>query len=297
MINNKIKYTYNIPSKEQFNTKSFDGKNISFDFELDTENVNRGWVVNILTMFMDGLQAGYMKISYIPQSHWDYFYSDNILKWMVINNNTYIEYQDEEPFEYQCKVISDFLMNYNQLNEHIYLNDFRKGLLNKQKIQELFDIVVKTYNELYFEEMMKFKMFHVEKPLVDFSRIFNFEETWKYSLNIKEELLTDLKQQIFDLEISKINNPDSFDEDYNLFLNKLPIEYNVSFRNKGYSKYLYEAAMKWVGLNQQELFKGFTNDISIKIWKRLENNQKTKTLKNPYNKDNHRIVCSLKEIS
>jgi hypothetical protein len=41
-------------------------------------------------MYINGLETGYLKMSYIPKSHWEY-YKGNIIKWMNQNNHLHLK--------------------------------------------------------------------------------------------------------------------------------------------------------------------------------------------------------------
>jgi hypothetical protein len=51
-----------------------DGRPLTFTLQKDIEGENRGWQLDIITAFLDGEEAGYLKISYIPKHKFDAHY-------------------------------------------------------------------------------------------------------------------------------------------------------------------------------------------------------------------------------
>ena len=62
----------------EYTTK--DGLPITFeDLPFNEEN-RRGWVFHKINATINGEQAGYIKLSYIPKEKWNSLYNDNIWK-------------------------------------------------------------------------------------------------------------------------------------------------------------------------------------------------------------------------
>lgn len=163
-----IHLNYLIPNQEESTIKIETGETISFKFKIDTELENRGWVVNEVTMFIDDIEAGYLKMSYIPEGHWDY-YKGTLVKWLAQQNKIYINYVEEDSLEYKKSIAKAgyYYKGYNVWND-IEINIDK---MSEEEINYHYSEGLRFLKKEFQVEYNKDKEFFVEKPLVDFSRI------------------------------------------------------------------------------------------------------------------------------
>ena len=108
------------------------------------------------------------------------------------------------------------------------------NITNKTQINKYYKKTLKDINKVYKKEYLIYKDTNVEKPFIEYVHIYNKKEILKNN-NIKE-----IK----------------------------------TFRGKGYSKYLYIQATKWMNINNKCLYSGVLNKHSKKVWNnfKLNNN-------------------------
>lgn len=160
---------------ERDETKS--GEPISFEVVKDFEgDKNRGWRVDKINAFVDGQQAGYIKLSYIPRERFVRHYPTIFhflakikgMGEMIIGSSWtdirhYREYSDDELRKFvknaRFRLLRDESLNVNELDRDDLL---KQALALEQRA-----------NEEYGEMFQKFETFHVDKPLVDYIRVFS----------------------------------------------------------------------------------------------------------------------------
>jgi hypothetical protein len=255
---NFLPYEYKVPSDKQSKIKLKNGNIIKFKYELDIDLENKGWVVNKLLMYINGLESGYMKISYIPKSHWEY-YKGNVLKWMIQENKIYLKGITENSREYKIEVCKKRNNIFNfELNTEIYENLEK---IDDTILDEEYKKSVIFFNKTFKKEYENDKSYFVDKPLVDYSIIYDTSEMIKYNYSELEEKWKYLYSNI------------AFDNKYRLSdleKREIPEQYNIEFQGKGYAKYLYLQAAKWVGMNNQRLYAGLLNEKSEKVWESIK---------------------------
>lgn len=149
------------------------------------DNLNRGWIVHLIEAFVDGKEAGYIKISYIPDEVFDKEYPTVVQYLEKIRGNSLrlpkehrLARDPSGPWEY----VSDKLDSF-PLWVQVYaldLLDWPYDLSNdKEKLKatpesELVKIkknLIKTLEKRHKKEFADFKKFHKGKPLVDYIRV------------------------------------------------------------------------------------------------------------------------------
>lgn len=164
---------------EEYQTRS--GEEIDFKYKEDAEgDNNRGWIIHQIEAYVKGDYAGYISISYIPKERFEDHYP-TILNFMTHIGGTHPlpmgkdsvspkELSDEE-LKNTVKKMSRHSRKYNDLWE--------TGESVPDDRGELLDIIIDiTENELKAEKLKfkKFKKYYVDKPIVDYIRVFKENE-------------------------------------------------------------------------------------------------------------------------
>ena len=146
---------------------------------------NRGWVVHGCVAFVDGEPAGYIKISYIPKEKFEKLYPDvlhylaNINGWC--NLRAALETKDIDSILHALDRTYKYPIADGQ--------DFEWKL---SKISELTNNLKHSHQK----DFEGFKEFHMDKPLVDFIRVYNEHE--EYMLNERGESVP--REKIIDFQ-------------------------------------------------------------------------------------------------
>jgi len=179
--------------------KTRQGKEIKFKKTLDSEDENRGFVVHQLDAFVDGVHAGYLKISYIPSELFKK-YNPTIFNWMAnFSGKTtivpfgkeaehYTNFTREEKtrlLKYWSGSISDLNRDFSEYSDEELtkiIQELESRIL-KGKDQDIKNIK-KDYN--------KFIDHHVDKPKVDF---INVREKDSFNRNYHDDAQADFRRQ------------------------------------------------------------------------------------------------------
>lgn len=159
---------------------------VTLHYENDSEgNNNRGWQVDEITAKINSEKIGYIKLSYIPKSRFDYFYSNIFNYLQFIQGRHVLPYEYEigispTPFKDYKKIPLDKLKK-NIVHTYIYLQDYasseeQKRLSNLPESEILGEYIKleKIAKHKFGKKFKEFKKFHVDKPIVDYISV-NYE--------------------------------------------------------------------------------------------------------------------------
>ena len=161
----------NNPSNYKYRTKGGRKIRLSVEENVTDLGLNKGWILHKITAIVDGEEAGYIKISYIPS---DRLVSHYPSVWHFMGLRGW----------------SEFDPKYSKFISGTALDDRRamlKAIRRRQgdynvKLEDIpmsLDVVnseIDKRAKRYFKKFEKFKQFHVDKPLVDYIYV---EETWR----------------------------------------------------------------------------------------------------------------------
>ena len=141
------------------------------------EPSNSAWIVHMILAEVDNEFAGYLKISYIPESRFDKKYPDllhflaSTKGWCTLK--TGLELKDLD-------LIIEELDIYNKYKKPIF--DF------ELKLQAL-TILTEDVTCIYQEEYRGFKEYHVDKPIIDMVRVYDSSDSYAFSHDYKHSIL------------------------------------------------------------------------------------------------------------
>lgn len=133
---------------------------VRFEESPNDKGMNKGWIVHEIKAILDNEQVGYIKISYIPNVRYNQHY------------NTGINYKrgfgwgglDEEVDRRVLKRLVHFCWYDHPLYYQVENMSDKEAELVYWKIE-------RHIKKRYYRELVKFKLFHVDKPLVDYIRV------------------------------------------------------------------------------------------------------------------------------
>jgi GNAT superfamily N-acetyltransferase len=147
-----------LQTQQVFQTKQ--KQPITFKMQPDSEPPNRGWVVDKLTAYVDGQEAGYLKMSYIPKENISKYYPNGVIDFLSeIEGKSSLWKFNEKPLIKQV----DALIGVDSWHRPNDLEQKSEEELLQMK-QELLVQINEKYNKR-FKEFLKFK---VDKPIVDY---------------------------------------------------------------------------------------------------------------------------------
>lgn len=175
------------------------GKEIEFKKNLDTERENRGFVVHRLDAYVDGVHAGYLKISYIPSDLFKKF-NPTIFHWMAnFDGQTTIIPLDKEFSHYtdfdrneKIRLLKYWSGSYSDINRDF--SKFSDDELTKMirsiesQIAKGRDPDAKHIKKRYDE----FIAWHVDKPKVDYIDVKTKDS---FNQNYQDDTRADFRRQ------------------------------------------------------------------------------------------------------
>jgi len=168
---------------EAYYTK--DGDKIELRYQDDSEgDENRGWTVDKITAYIDGIEVGYLKLSYIPNKRFHDHYP-NIFAWLQKISGNYLisrdfvgfgsERRGGEEFEYEKyseehkrKFVEILAFVFRLGREGTYVKQFKT---DRELLQAIRDIEEKFLSGSKGVQFKRFKNDFVDKPVVDFIRV------------------------------------------------------------------------------------------------------------------------------
>lgn len=231
--------------------KTKDGRNITFTFEQNTENENRGFVVHKILAFVEGKEAGYLKISYIDKNenkrfnstflHWEQNFGGSLfgIEGDSIRSNTYLEKEranNSDAKYYFLDSIEGKQTLFYTLSSRKYDSDYTLTdilNLNESNLDELIEIETAILEKRSKKDFDFHNKFHVNKPLVDYIRVYKGTDK-------EENTLPDTK-----------SNQELSDE---------------TFTRLNVGKALYQIGAIWLGINNMELHRsGCQSECAKKV--------------------------------
>lgn len=144
------------------------GQQITFKvYEKDPKDkaVNTGWILHRIEASVDGLPAGYLKISYIPKALWDKYFP-TVWDWKAeFGGWGRYHGEGEKP---NLSLLDTYLMvtrytSMDRFNDY----DYRKIIPTEQEMTQFLKRMEKQYLPAYKEA----QAFHVDKPMVDYIHV------------------------------------------------------------------------------------------------------------------------------
>lgn len=145
---------------EQEIQKTKSGDEITFKVKENSEQINRGWVVHKITAFVNGEEAGFIKVSYIPSENMEKVFPT---LWDYLGGlRGYYEYKDLHSKSLHDQITSLLRYSYDRHP----LDD-----MTDDQLEELRDELLHNAHRKFGREFEAFKDFHQDKPLVDFIEV------------------------------------------------------------------------------------------------------------------------------
>lgn len=164
-----------------------DGRHIEVKRVEDSEgDNNRGWQIDELQAFVDGQEAGYLKLSYIPEERFAAHYPAGVFDFVhQIKGHIIFEYAGESRAErsikHDFKTMTDdelrkFISTASWSFMHVSYGEMsgREGELEAMSRKELMAKILelkKVVTKRFGKEFEEFKSYFINKPLVDFIRV------------------------------------------------------------------------------------------------------------------------------
>jgi GNAT superfamily N-acetyltransferase len=167
--------------------KTKDGKEITFVIDDDSEgDNNRGWQVHLIKAYIEGKQAGFIKLSYIPHERFKAWYPS--LYHYKRHHGSYRlpgEYgkYTKEPLEQMDEEdLREFLKYLYSAGKPWRKNDLEEQYGDadvKNKVELVKTLKTIAAKEEKFRndrnEFKRFKNYHVDKPIVDYIEVYDTE--------------------------------------------------------------------------------------------------------------------------
>lgn len=150
---------------------------VTFKYLDDVEgDKNRGFRVDEIKALVDGKEAGYLKVSYIPKDRFAAHYQ-NIFQWLSkMRGHSIFPYKYRETCDWK-KIPIDVLKQ-NLQHVHLVLDggwnmeEFdRLRSLNDDEVIKEYERFEQLANKKYAKEFKEFKQYFVDKAYVDFIRV------------------------------------------------------------------------------------------------------------------------------
>lgn len=223
----KILLEYETKSGKEIQVKKFE----NVEAERDT-----AWRVDEVKAFVDGEEAGYLKISYVPQEKFDkhfptiFNYLDIMKgKSLLPREKRYVHWKnlDREDKEHLLKKLyrpiagrfTPYNLNRNskafelakKINDEDYSEGIKKVLSNfsDKEIDMLLEKTEKAMEKKEKEDIEFFKNFHVEKPLVDYIRVYDDYRRERVAVALYLEGAKWMNERGMNLHASGLQSPEA----------------------------------------------------------------------------------------
>jgi hypothetical protein len=152
------------------------GLEVVLSFEKESEVDERGWVVHEVDAFVGEEQVGYLKISYIPSARFEELLATP-LDWAMRYGNRYgtterlLEEKSERDWD-----IADYRKVVKDTYDSSWISYEIQEKIDALSLEELkaaFEENKKKLNRRYRVEHAGAKAHHVDKPMIDFIRVFD----------------------------------------------------------------------------------------------------------------------------
>jgi hypothetical protein len=161
---------------EDYKTK--DGREITMKRIPDSEgDENRGWRVDEIEAYVDGKQAGYIKLSYIPHARFHKNYP-TVFNYADAFEGLYGAPYKKRHEHYKNLTADERREMLKSVMHRLRLVDYGgeskvDDMSDREVMKELQRIEEKLNKGKMGEKFRKFKNFHKDKPLVDFIRVYD----------------------------------------------------------------------------------------------------------------------------
>ena len=165
----------------EYKTKA--GEEIAIEYFEDVEgDNNRGWQIDKIEASVDGDYAGYIKVSYIPRERFERYYP-TVLNFMSQIGGHSVLPSDKRDKHYKELSEEELIKTAKNLAYHSrkYYKIWNRGEGLPETREEAISIIediIKNERKLQEakEQFKKFENFWVDKPVVDFIRVFVKDE-------------------------------------------------------------------------------------------------------------------------
>lgn len=137
--------------------------------ETSAHDAERGWVLYRVIVSVDGVDAGYMKISYIPRENWDRLYPTLA---HFVNTKVYWGQFDPSKISSIMEMVDKF--GWLELaNQKFHKSDKSPDIqaLDRKALQRYARKLQWALEKKFAKEYEDFKTFHLDKPLVDYAHL------------------------------------------------------------------------------------------------------------------------------
>lgn len=152
---------------------------ITFNIIENDENLGRGWVVHKIEALVDGVPAGYIKISFIPKENMDrefptiIQYIDKMEGKNLMLPKSSIPGKTHRSDGFGALTLPEQALCLDALNDY-RLSERNLPEYQAKTPQELKQIIkrsMKFIDQRFGDGYRRFRAFHTDKPLVDFIRV------------------------------------------------------------------------------------------------------------------------------
>jgi len=216
----------------EYKTKT--NQNITFKLEKDIEgNKNRGWIVHKITAFVNGEEAGYIKVMYIPKERFKEYYP-NVINYISQITGYHPLPSKKEHLPWQ-KLSTEELRKLVQSTYFIFLRkDFSTDeikKLSRKKLEEMTKYIISILEDRYNKKFEEFKNYEVDKPKIDYIYVDKKFRRRRIGLMLYLKMAKWLKKQGLKLYASNLQSDDA-----KAIWNYLEKNYNV--KKDGDRRYL-----------------------------------------------------------
>ena len=160
----------------EYKTKSGDEITIKVKENIDGDH-NRGWIMDKFSAYVNGEYAGYLRVSYIPLERFKKHYP-TILSFMTKIVGSSILPAGKGSKDYHDLDIKDLQETVKNLSYHSSkYHGFWDGLKpipdSREELIAIIDDIIKKELKEEKEKLKQFYNFHVDKPMVDYIRVFD----------------------------------------------------------------------------------------------------------------------------
>lgn len=158
------------------------GVEVELRYRWDVDDgINEGWIVHVIEAAVDGAPAGYIKLSYVPKEQQEALFPDPFAYALertgsfhsirrLLEERPESEWTEKDLF----RAIED---SYRYVGAQMY-DELRS--LDRDQLQERWQERKRFLKDEYRRRFREFCEFHVDKPLVDFIRVYGPDETRYY---------------------------------------------------------------------------------------------------------------------
>lgn len=154
--------------------------NLNLYHQID-DGIKEGWIVELIEAHTESGPAGYLKLSFIPESEMERWYP-NAWKWVIREKGRYgrmrtlIDTPEEEWTRDDIQQALDSCDDWQPYNTARALKEQRKAA-SDEELRDLWQQRRQKIEQENQADYQRFRAFHMNRPLIDFIRVYD-EEEW-----------------------------------------------------------------------------------------------------------------------